>query len=102
MNTPRARPGARPRAGELPATPGTPVETKSKLREVLGVVPQQPGKGQPPHEVTTWRRSGLKSPMLGARVVTDLTTSAILSSKGEEQLEVWTRAATTSVRGTIF
>ena len=113
MKTPRARPGARPRAElELPATPGTPVEIKSKLRDVLG------GRWKPPQLMpvthcrrvgppvpgvtTVWRRSGLRSPMLGARAVTDLTTSAILSRKREEQLETWTRVATTSVRGTIF
>ena len=112
MKTPRARPGARPRAEpELPATPGTPVEMKSKLREVLGGrwKPKQPPwklhacrrLGPPVPGVTTvWRRSGLRSPMLGARAVTDLTTSAILSSKRDEQLETWTRVATTSVRGT--
>ena len=113
MKTPRARPGARPRAElELPATPGTPVEIKSKLRDVLG------GRWKPPQLMpvthcrrlgppvpgvtTAWRRSGLRSPMLGARAVTDLTTSAILSSKREEQLETWTRVATTSVRGTTL
>ena len=85
---PRASPaGARLRA-ELPSA-GLPEEENWKLAEVLGGRRQPP----PPHQdgVTTACRSS------GA--VRDLTTSA-MSSSNMEELEIWTREATTRMRGT--
>ena len=90
---PRASPaGARARA-ELPRA-WLPVEENWKLAEVLGGRTQPP----PPHQdgvTTAWRRSGPRSPR--SRAVTDLTTSA-MSSSNMEQLETWSREATTRVR----
>ena len=86
---PRASPaGARLRA-ELPSA-WLPVEENWKLAEVLGGRMTQP---PPPHQdggITLCRSSG---------PVRDLTTSA-MSSSNMEELEIWTREATTRVRGT--
>ena len=101
MKIPRATPGASDRA-EPAARAWLPVEENWKLAEVLG----GGGRMNPPHPpspahgpVTTCRRSGVRSPMLGARDVTDLTTLVMSSNKSEEELHIWTRVAITRASG---